>query len=108
MDQLTVAKKIYEKTLELEDQKKELKDAITKKVLAQVEFDKAIASKIMELRLDNTPTSIVEKIAKGAIWEKTLELETAEGILKGVESNIRSTQAQLNGLQSVNRYFSEL
>lgn len=108
MDALTIAKKIYEKLNELEGQKVELKTSIQSKVNAQVDYDKALALEILKLRDKGIPISIVEKVAKGNIWEKTLDLERSEGVLKGVESNIRSTQAQLNGLQSINKYFAEV
>lgn len=108
MDALTIAKKIYEKLNELEGQKAEIKKAIQDKVNAQVGYDKALAMEILKLREKGLPISIVEKVAKGEIWAMTLDLERAEGVLKGVESNIRSTQAQINGLQSINRFFSEV
>jgi hypothetical protein len=108
MDAITIAKEIWKKVNELERQKAEFKDAITAKVNAQVEYDKALAAEIVKLRCQDNPVSIVEKIAKGNIWQFTLAMETAEAMLKAKESNTRSTQAQLNGLQTIAKNFGEL
>lgn len=107
MDALMVSKKIYEKIKELDAQKDIYIQAVTRKVNAQVEYDKALAVEIIKLRA-YTPVSIVDKIAKGNITDKTLELELSEGLLKAVESNTRSILAQLNGFQSINKFFSEI
>jgi hypothetical protein len=107
MDALKIAQQIYKKINELEELKSGLKSAIAESVNAEVEYEKSLAVEIVKLR-EVHPVSILEKVAKGNLWEKSLEAKMKEGIVKALESNIRSTQAQLNGLQTIYRHFEEV
>jgi hypothetical protein len=47
-------------------------------------------------------------VAKGICSQARNDMEIADGLYKSVISNIDSVQAELNGLQSINRHLDQL
>ena len=118
MEAVAVAKSISEKIEELELLKKELPEAIYKQGKTSSDYDKQLALIIVRLRngseiefqghtVKDPPTTVMERIAKGICYKEALDMDTAEGKLKAIDSAIRITMAQLNGYQSINRYLAE-
>lgn len=119
MEAVAVAKKIEDKIEELELLKKELPGALYQQAKTAAEYDKALALTIVRLRngaemkLDNhiikdPPTTIIERIAKGICYKEALDMDTAEGKVKGLVSDLNTAMAQLTGLQSINKHLSDL
>jgi hypothetical protein len=108
MDPISIAKQIEEKILILEDLRDEIRQAAEERAAAISSYDKQLASTITSMRLKGTPTTTIEKEAKGVVFQARLDMELAEGIYKAVISNINVVSAQLNGLQSINRHLSNL
>ena len=119
MEALEIAKQIQDKIEELELLKKELPEAIYKQGKSASEYDKQLALIVIRLRngsefefeghtIKNPPVSIIERIAKGICYKSALDRDMAEGKLKAIDSAIKTTMAQLNGFQSINRYLTEL
>jgi hypothetical protein len=119
MEAIQVAKEIEGKINELELLKKELPAAIYHQGKTAADYDKQLALTIVRLRngtemqfegytVKDPPVSIMERIAKGICWQEALTMDTAEGKLKAIDSAIKTTMAQLNGFQSINRYLAEV
>jgi hypothetical protein len=118
-DTISIALRIDDKIKLLERMRVEIRERAEKKAIAISEYDKAIAITLIKLKnkvemtLDdqkviNPPASIMEKIAKGICFKERLEAEKSDALYKSLISNIDSVQAELNGLQSVNRHLDNL
>ena len=114
--------------LQLEIQKKiesleTLRDLINlkarKKAETLAQYDKDIAITIVKLRnglevnfegevIKNPPNALIEKIARGICWESKMYATYAEAEYKGLITQIDGIKAELNGLQSINKYYAEL
>ena len=77
-------------------------------------YERSIARTIIQLKngvkfdldgqeIQNPPTTITEKIAKGICWQEKLKAEESEMLYKSLITNIEVIKAQLNALQSINR-----
>lgn len=119
MEAIQIAKQIEDKIEELELLKKELPGAIYQQAKTAAEYDKKLALTIVrlkngaEIELDghkvkDPPTTTVERIAKGICYKEALDMDTAEGKVKAIDSALKTTMAQLNGYQSINRYLAEV
>jgi hypothetical protein len=120
MEIIDIANKIIEKIKLLELMRKEIKERAVNKARLNAEYDKQMALVIIQLKngkifkifeLDGEhidgvklPANLLEKIAKGLCWEARLKADEAEALYKSVISNIDSVQAELNGMQSINRH----
>lgn len=119
MELIKVAEKIDNKIRQLTDLRNEIESVGEKMVNSSAEYDKEIAVTLMKLKngisfeLDgqtilDPPTTIIEKIARGICWQKKLEMEKSEMIYKSLLQKVDICKAQLMGLQSINKYLSEM
>ena len=79
---------------------------IQAKAEAMAEYDKTLAVVIIKLKADGNPVTIIDKLAKGGVSDLLLKKIVAEEMLKAHYSRMEMLKAQLNGLQSINRYLS--
>ena len=105
---INVANAIDHKIKQLEQMRAAIKQRATDKAMAISEYDKALAKSILMLREKGHPTTIIEKVAKGECWSARYDMELADGLYKSLISNMNCVQAELNGLQSINRHLSEI
>lgn len=119
MDVLTVAKKINFKITQLEELKAALESTSAQKATCEAAYDKILAQTIIGLKngqkftLDgqevlSPPISIIEKVAKGLCWKAKIDMDMADTSYRNTLKIIDITQGQMNGLQSINRYLSEV
>ena len=106
MDIKSIADEIEKKIRELESGRKIIGQRAEKKAEAIANYDKALAIKIITLKNEGTPLSIVDKIARGECWQEKLEMEKAEGMYRAAVSGMDSLAAELNGWQSIYRHLS--
>ncbi len=118
MNILDIAHKIEDKIKLLENMRCSIKDRATRKALSISEYDRKMATTIIQLKngiemeldghkIQNPVNTIIDKIARGICYKEKLEMEEADGMYKSIISNIDSVQAEMNGLQSVNRYLDK-
>lgn len=118
MELLTVSKSINEKIQELERFKKELSVVAEKKALSEAKYEKQIAITIASMingkdftidgqLVKNPPNAMLDKIAKGICSQEKLIMDLASDQYRNLIKIIELTEAQLNGLQSINRHLSE-
>ena len=119
MDTINIAQKILRCIEELRKGRKLLQERAEAKAIAISEYDRAITVTILKLKsgqmmeldgekVENPQTTIIEKIAKGICWKERLEMEKAEAMYRNAVSGMNSLQAELNGMQSLNRHLSEV
>lgn len=116
MEEITeIAQKILSKNEELEKMRGVVKERAARKSEAIANYDKELAIVMIKLRngveidfegqkILDPPTTIIEKISKGVCWKAKLELEQADSEYKSVITNMESVRAELNGLQSINKF----
>jgi len=119
MDLLTVAKLINGKIKAIEVERNKLETLANNKARAEAEYDRELAVTIIKLKtgtpitvdgneIVNPPATIIERIARGAVWEAKLRCETANGLYKATISNISALESQMTGYQSINKYLKEI
>ncbi len=106
---MNVANAIDHKIQQLEQMRGEIKGRATNKAKAISEYDKALAKQILIQKEQlGYPVTLAEKLAKGKCYSERYDMELADGLYKSLISNMNCVQAELNGLQSINRHLSEL
>lgn len=109
MELQKLSEQIMAKIEELEGLKHGLLSAAEDKARTAADYDQAMAATILLIRAESElPANLVEKVAKGRCFQAMLASGMAEGRYKAIISNMSATEAQLNGLQSLNRYQSEV
>ncbi|MCU0289423.1 MAG: hypothetical protein MUF15_23875 [Acidobacteria bacterium] len=120
MELIEIAKQIEIKINELDASRKVIMQRAKEKAEAIAAYEKAIAITIIGMRngmsydLDgehvdnNMPVTLIEKIARGICYKEKLAAEQAEAMYKACVVNIETTMAQLNALQTLNRYLDKL
>jgi len=82
-------------------------------------YELALAKKIIQLKngiefnidgekVQNPPTTIIEKIAKGLCYSESIHKDLCESKYKNAITRIDMLKSQLNGYQSINRYMKEI
>lgn len=118
MELIKLSQAIQSKIEELRKGRQLLKDRAEQKAIAMADYDRSLAIIILKLKngvpmefegekVVNPPVSVIEKIAKGMCWNQKLEKEKAEASYKAGITSMESLKAELNGLQSINRYLEE-
>lgn len=113
-----VSEKIEQTIQELNTLKEDLESLAQAKVSSANQYDKEVAKTLMQLKagqsfefegetVSNPPVTIIEKIAKGILWERGYNKDYADLTYKNQIKKIEIAQAQLNGWQSVYRHLSE-
>ena len=102
-----ISLKIEETIAEIEAVRKAIKPRGEALAHAQVDYDYAIAKKILEMR-ENYPVTIVEKLARGECITERRALTVAESGYKSCTTNLQALMAILNAYQSLNRHQQEL
>jgi len=118
MELINIGEVIYNKVKELEKLREELSNI--NKAAAITEYEKTLATRIMMLsnskaymwqgkQYTKPAATLTEKIAKGMIAEETgYKKELAESEYKSKIVQIESLKAEINALQSVNKYNSDI
>ena len=118
MDTITVAKMMNHRIAALEQCRKEIHDAGIEKANSAIEYEKKLASVLIQLRngcefthegeiVRNPPTTIMKDIAKGVCYVERLRSELAETNYKSIIVKINALTSELNGFQSINRYLKD-
>jgi len=115
MEIVEISQRITEKIELLEKGRKLILERAQRKAKAVANYEKALAITIAKLKanaiddiygtkIDNLPATLIEKVARGLVYSEKLEIEIAESEYKAAIVGMSAIQAELNGLQSVNRY----
>lgn len=108
MDLLKCAKLINLKIEELETHKKDLENFALEKAMATSEYESILSKEMLKLRTGGESITLIEKLAKGSCVLERMKMDLAESKYKNLLKIIEITQAQMNALQSINRYLSEV
>ncbi|NRA91244.1 MAG: hypothetical protein HRU26_00925 [Psychroserpens sp.] len=114
-DLIDIAEQIYQCKEDLDELKPLIRKLSTKRAELLSNYDKKMAITLIRLKngyefvLDgqkivNPPATVMEKIAKGICYQEKLDMEVSDAAYRSLMSNIETTKAQLNGLQSINKH----
>ena len=116
MELIQVRDEILKKIKCLEEGRLKFKQRSADKATAISNYDRKLAIEIIKIKNGQTTeidglqipaklsASEREKIAKGLCADEKLDVEMAEGMYKAAVSNMNALQAELNGLQSINKH----
>ena len=117
-DVVNIAEEIKLKIEILKNCRSQLAQKGNAKAQKMAEYEKAIAVIMIRLKngieyeLDgnkiiNPQTTIIEKLARGIAWKEKLEQDKAETDYKSLITFIQTVEAEVNALQSINRYLDK-
>lgn len=112
---IKTAEKINGKVNQLAEMRVGINALASAKARTISDYDRSLAITLIKMRngvkmqlegqtIENPPTTIMEKLARGICWKEKLAMEEAETRYKAHISSMDSIKAELNGLQSVNRH----
>ncbi|KKN75907.1 hypothetical protein LCGC14_0376150 [marine sediment metagenome] len=104
MEAIQVGAEIEKAIAALGEEGTKSKDLIQAKARAMADYDKELGRKVGALRASGTAVSIIDKKAKGETSEMLYKRIVAEESLKAHYSRMGQLEAQLNGLQSLNKH----
>lgn len=110
LDPIAVADQIWKaiQALGAEGQRLESDNLIQNKANTMGEYDKQRGLATAELKIKGEPTTLIPKQADGRVSDLLIKKVVAEETLKAHYSKIERLQAQLNGLQSLNKYLEHI
>ncbi len=120
MEVIEIAGVMQGKILELEQGRKIIAKRGTEKAVAISNYEREMSLTILKIKngkitefedeiIDKKlPANLVEKIAKGMCWKEKLEVEKTEALYKAGIVGMQSIMAELNGLQSLNKYLEKV
>lgn len=117
-----VSKEIYLKVMQLGKARRMLEIQAQRKAKAISEYEKQRAIKILELRnlekgetikwegqeIKDIPVSIIKYVAEGMVNDYKEKMKLEEDIYDFIKTTCYTLSAEMNGLQSINKYMDEL
>lgn len=115
MDIIKVSQKIEEKVKLLEKARSLLEGLAADKAVTAANYEKELAITLIKLRngvaftlegeiIREPPATICEKIARGIVWESSLQAQQAEMAYKLGLVKLESVKVELQGFQSIYRH----
>ena len=118
MDTLKISEEIQQKINQIAKGRSLLSSRAKKKSETIGAYYKKRAKVLIQLRngvefeiegekIVNPPATLCENIARGICFQEKIDQELAEAEYKNAVVGIQALQAELNGLQSINRHLDE-
>ena len=115
LDLMTCREMILDMINSISTETSRIYELATEKADAISQYDLKLAIQILKLanglvtefeglKIDKLTAGDRVIIAKGMIYQASMDKEAAEGLYKSCLSNIEAKKAQLNGIQSINKH----
>ncbi|WP_017797600.1 hypothetical protein [Oceanobacillus kimchii] len=78
------------------------------KAETEYEYRQALSIEIMKLKAKGVQATLIPDVARGNVAELKLARDLADGKYKSSVESLRALQSELNGLQTISRYQSEV
>lgn len=108
MELIKVTEEMHRATKRISNCPKEIEDRARDKAQAEYEYRKALSQAILKYKAEGYPATLISDLARGEVAELKLERDLKDGLYKSSIEGTRALQSQLNGLQSVARYQSDI
>ena len=118
MEIQNIASEIEARIKMLATARKMLREAAENKANAIANYERELSKVIIGLKngksfevdgeqITNPPATILERIARGVVYNEKLASELADNLYKNTIVGTQAIQAELNGYQSIFRYLDE-
>ena len=119
MEIVNIKDEIQKRIVALDTIRASVRERADAKAKAIAEYDKQIAIVLIQLKLgkpmgldgktiENTPTTLCEKIAKGICWNERLKMEQAIAAYNAANTNLETVRTQLMGYQTIYKYLENV
>ena len=108
MDLITLNQKMYETTQRIDKATKSIYKLAENKAEAEYHYRIALRQEILKLKTEGYPVSIIYDIAKGNAAHLMFERDKSADVFKASIESLKALQSELNGLQSISKYQSEV
>jgi hypothetical protein len=119
MELQRISEEIKKRIEQLDELKADIFKASRAKAMSSVEYDRKLAMVMVQLRngvefeidgvkVQDLPSGLIEKVAKGLCYQEALAAEVGESRYKAVACAISATESQMNGLLNMNRHQTEM
>ncbi len=78
------------------------------KAETEYEYRQALSVEIMKLKASGLQATLIPDVARGNVADLKLSRDLADGKYKSAVESLRALQSELNGLQTISRYQSEV
>lgn len=79
-----------------------------RKANTELEYRKALAMKVEELRIEKVPATLIKDLAEGEIAEKRRDWELACGQYQACRASLEALQTSINALMSILKHFEKI
>ncbi|MDP4147739.1 MAG: hypothetical protein Q8936_25275 [Bacillota bacterium] len=108
LDVVTINKEIYESGKRLLKGSESLFSLAKKMAETEQAYRKALSLEIIKLREERIQATLIPDIARGNTSELKFERDLAEARYKSARDSLEAIQAQMNGLQTINKYLENI
>ena len=117
-DVITITESIEDKIRKLEIGRNQLAKRAIIKAETRGHYEKQLAITMLKLRngginewedldCENLPNTLIEKVARGIVFQEKIDAERAEAEYKNAIVGMDSIKSELNGYQTISRNISE-
>lgn len=103
-----IAKEIYDSGKRLENGSKSLFQLSKEMAESEQAYRKALAIEIMKLRDDKVQATLIPDIARGNTADLKFKRDLSEARYKSARDSLSAIESQMNGLQSIMKYQTEV
>lgn len=108
MEISTIAKEIYESGKRLEEGSKKLFSLAKEMAESEREYRRALQIEILELRDQKVQATLIPDIARGKTSDLKFKRDLSEARYKSARDSLEAIQSQMNGLQSILKFQTEV
>lgn len=108
MEIAVISKEIYESGKRLEKGSKELFNLAKEMADSEREYRRALQIEIVKLRTEKVQATLIPDMARGLTSDLKFNRDLAEARYKSARDSLNAIQSQMNGLQSILKYQSEV
>lgn len=108
MELTPVVKELHQATKRLSAASKEIFKLASEKALKENAYRKALAIEILKLRDEKIPATLISDLARGNVAYFKYERDLAADTYKSGISAMEALKAEINALQSIAKYQSEV
>ena len=108
MELTSVVQELYAAKQRLSKASKEIFKLGEQKAVTENAYRLELSKEIAKLRAENTPTTLIPDLSRGRVAYLKLERDMAETQYKSALSAMRAIEIEINALQTISKYVSEV
>lgn len=108
MELMNVTQELYAAVKRLSEASKEVFRLARTKSEAEHTYRKALAVEIVTLRAEKMPATLISDISRGNVADLKFERDLSHDIYRSALSSMEALKVEINALQSIAKYSSEI